>query len=298
MIAASQVKFGLEELAGIAPGVKGKGQYNENCMIEKLMDSCDKKDDSYLKLEYKEQDIVDLVEFAGMQEYGTDESEKYGKYISKLITNLTDKNEKLGKRTIIDIPENKLNWLGSHCEKFDVVKIGVNYGDYVFQDAKQGNLLYVEDCKGGWFADSIGWDKGKIGAIVGVNVEGGWFAEFAGSKGGKIGAIVGVNVEGDWFAESAGNERGNVGNIIGKNVSGRLFTEWASSYGGHIGAIVGVNVSGDKFADIGTGCNSGKVGRILKNSRKADIEYNRVIEGLNKEYNLGLKKVKVRSGES
>ncbi|MDD5182485.1 MAG: hypothetical protein PHC66_04970 [Candidatus Nanoarchaeia archaeon] len=298
MTLAAQVNFGLEELAGIDCGVKRKELYNEQSMIEKLMNAYYKKDESHLKLNYNEQNIADLVEYAGMQEYDGDDSKRCGIYVGELITNLTEKNEKHGKQTIIDIPENRLDWLGSECKKFDVVRIGVNYGDHVFEYANKGNLLYVEDCEGSWFAEGFGNDGGKVGAIVGIKVGGSWFAEFAGNLGGKIGAIVGVNVKGGWFAANAGNDGGKVGNVIGNNVSGNLFTQYASSYGGNIGNVVGVNVSGDGFADIGAGCNIGKIGKILVNSRNADIEYNRIVERLNNEYNLNLKKVKVRKERS
>ena len=167
MISASQVKFGLEELAGIAPGVKGKGQYNENCMIEKLMDAYEHiKDDynnksfggvyidrekvsetetklnSYLtdnKIDYLEQDISDLVDYLSIQELDGCESQRAGTYVGSLISIITEKNEKLGKRTIIDIPENRLAYLGYYCKKFDVVKIGDSYGSYAFALSEKGN---------------------------------------------------------------------------------------------------------------------------------------------------------------
>ncbi len=272
MISASQVNFGLEELAGIAPGVKGKGQYNEKCMIEKLMNAYYDDDESYKDIEYNEQDIADLVEYTGLRGFNWNESKEPGRYTGQLITNLTKKNKKLGKKTIIEIPENRLDFLGYKCEKFDVVKIGVNYGNDVFEKAKQGKLLYVERCEGGGFAGLAGEDEGDIGAIVGVNVIGEGFAGMAGGGGGHVGAIVGKNVSKKDFAEDVGCVSGNVGIVVGVNVGTDSNTEYFS-----------VCLEQDK----GT-C------KILQNSREADIEYNRIIDDLNKEYNLGLKKVKVR----
>ena len=213
---AETVRFGLEELAGIAPGVKGKGQYNGKCMIENLLESCDKDDNSYKNIEYNEQDIADLVEYMGMQDYSLDESIKHGEYTGKLIANLTIKNETLGKRTVIEIPENRLYYLGYDCKKFDVVKIGVNYGFRCFCKAGTGNLLYVKDCKGDGFAWSAG-SHGFIDIIAAEEVNG---TEFAGQAGEKchVGIIAAKKVNANYFAQYAGSEEGHVGMIVVKEI--------------------------------------------------------------------------------
>ncbi|MDD5182486.1 MAG: hypothetical protein PHC66_04975 [Candidatus Nanoarchaeia archaeon] len=298
MTLAAQVKF-VEELGGIAPEIQQKGTHREG-MTEKLIRGYEiaKKvyDADYLavrlvtgfhatkieaelnsyvinnKIEYSEQDVSDLVEYLNMNDFD-DETEKMGVYVGSLISILTEKNEKLGKRTIIKIPENRLDYLGEYCRKFDVIKVGVNYGTEVFRVARKGNLLYVEDCKGNSFAQDAGCINGDVKTIVGVNVSGDWFAKNASQFNGKVGVVAGMNVSGSGFAR-----------IVGED-------------GERVEAIIGVNVTGNNFA-FGAEFKDGPVGKILYNSREADIGYNRVIEGLNREYNLGLKKVKVRKERS
>jgi hypothetical protein len=139
-----------------------------------------------------------------------------------------------------------MNYLGESCNKFDVIKIGTNYGTGVFNYAKKGTLLYVKDCKG------------------------------------------------DFFANSSGGLNGDIKSIIGLNISGNEFACNAGCFNGEVETIIGINVSGKSFAKL----PYGKADKILRDSRKADIEYNCIIEGLNKEYNLNLKKIKVRKERS
>ncbi|MDD5238894.1 MAG: hypothetical protein PHH61_00335 [Candidatus Nanoarchaeia archaeon] len=236
-LSTAQANFGLEELANIDGGIKNKGKHNENSMTEKLMGAYEgivyDKNLGYLthtlnseidnslysyftknKIEYSEQDISDLVEYANVNDFDKKDVFGFGAYVGSLISMLTEKNEKLGKHTIIEIPENHLDYLGNKCEKFDVVKIGVNYGSGAFAGARKGNLLYVEDCKGNLFAYGAGTRGGNIKMIIGTNVSGDDFAYCAGRESGNIGAIVGVNVSGLSFADYAGNDDGKIGKIL------------------------------------------------------------------------------------
>ncbi|MDD5182484.1 MAG: hypothetical protein PHC66_04965 [Candidatus Nanoarchaeia archaeon] len=246
MTLAAQVKFGLEELTGIDSGLKRKGIIKDS-LLEKLIEAQKKCDDSYLRLGYNEQDITELVEYAGMQEYDDKESEKCGEYIGRLITNLTKENEKLGKRTIIEIPENHLDCLGLYCRKFDIVKIGVNYGNDVFRGAKKGNLLYVERCERDNFAYFAGCDGGNIRIIAAKEVNGKGFADFAGSRG-NVDVIAAKEVNGVWFAWSAGEKGGNAGMIVAKEVNGGRFAEFGG-FKGNVGIIAAKEVNGNEFAN-------------------------------------------------
>jgi hypothetical protein len=235
MISASQANFELEELAGIDSGVKKKGLYNEQSMIEKLMDAYDRVQELYshkipgfgvnihpekilevekeltklLTVEYSANDISDFVEYVNMKDWDEDGSIRIGAYVGSLISLLTEKNKKLGKRTIIEIPENHLDYLGNHCRKFDVVKIGVNYGEGVFRTACSGKLLYVERNEGDNFAS---WAR-FVDIIAAGITNGGYFACNAGADRGFIDIIAAKEVNGENFAQGAGTENGHVNAI-------------------------------------------------------------------------------------
>jgi hypothetical protein len=220
MTIASPLHF-LEELKGIEPGKEkvevGKDGKNLELLVEaykrfehefkyeipenELLDYI-----SEMGINYTEKDIADLVQWAGVQESDLYEGWKMGVYIGSLISILTEKNEKEGKRTVIDIKENRLDGLGRKCRMFDVVKIGVNHGDYVFPHAK-GNLLYVEKCDGSAFAHYA-----KIGKIVAEEVNGDFFAQCAG-----IETIVVGKVNGNDFAYATKVRKIIAGEVNGEN---------------------------------------------------------------------------------
>jgi hypothetical protein len=102
-------------------------------------------EDSHLReINYSQKDISKLVEAMQEKNLNNIESKAFGAYVGSLITILTRRNKKEGKCTIIEIEENKIDFLGYGCREFDVVKIGLNEGSYVFALAWYGNKLYVE----------------------------------------------------------------------------------------------------------------------------------------------------------
>jgi hypothetical protein len=202
------------------------------------------------RIDYTEKDIADLVHWAGVQELRWDESLKIGKYIGSLISILTEKNEKEGKRTVIDIKENRLYFLGERCRKFDVVKIGVNYGGAIFRYA-EGERLYVEKCEGGLFANDA-----KVGKIVAGEVNGVAFA-----VNSNVGTIVAREVNGKGFAYSVKADK-----IVTEKVDGENFAGNAE-----VGIIVAGNINGDVFA------SGARVGQIVRDSEEAKREYKKAM---------------------
>jgi hypothetical protein len=200
MVLASQANFGLEELAGIDTGAKNKGSFDKKAKLDELMEVYEKIKGQYKdfmgfmfedvvsvhdqtaksleKTSYSERDICELVEYGNILEFQNDAEEAgFGMYVGSLITVLTERNEKQGKRTVIDIPENHLKWLGNHCFKFDIIKIGKNYGDWAFYKAREGDLLYIDKCEGESFAYGAAFayfdgTKGHINFIVANELNG------------------------------------------------------------------------------------------------------------------------------
>ena len=216
---------------------------------------------------YSEQDIVDLVYYANVQDYTKDESRKMGAYVGSLITCLTKKNENLDKKTVIEIPENHLDYLGLGCEKFDVIKIEVNHGNGVFKSAREGNLLYVDLCEGESFAQWAGNHEGKVDHIIANTVNGNRFAWYAGRTEGKVDHIIANTVKGDKFALKAGSRKGKVDCIIANEVNGDNFAEEAGVEEGKVDYIIANQVNGKEFAKWAKG-------KVLKNSQQATEIYN------------------------
>jgi hypothetical protein len=285
MISASQANFGLEELAGIDTGAKGKGLYNEPSKFEILLNSyetfnssyediglfCEWKDrkpridrvneklDEHLKnnkVDISKEDISELIEYVHLDEIYKDQ-EYWGPYIGSLISILTKKNENAGKRTVIEINENRIDHLGEYCTNFDVIKIKTNYGKMVFADSENGNLLYVQKENGGFFANGAG-GHGKINAIVAEEVNEKYFADFAGNYGkigiiavkkmngeesfqeavhdGELEALMIEHVKGDICGLNLGHN-GNTGLIFANVVDGKAFAANAGA-SGRIGAVI------------------------------------------------------------
>jgi hypothetical protein len=200
----------IPSLKGISPGVEKPKV--EKGTLEKLLEVYEKVKEvaveDKLKLllseiNYCEKDISNLVAAAQMWDLDKGESMAFGVYVGSLITILTERNEAKGKRTIIEIGENRLDCLGYGCRKFDIVRFGVNNGDFVFLFAKNGNELYVEDCKGKYFAHSAARGGGHIVEIRAGSVNGDWFAADAGSENGHVGKISADTVNGREFAADA-----------------------------------------------------------------------------------------------
>jgi len=244
------------------------------------------------EINYSEKDISNLVATAQMwnSKMDKDESKAFGAYVGSLITILTERNEAKGKRTIIKIDENRLDYLGYCCRKFDLVWFGVNKGDSVFACAKDGNELYVERCEGDEFASGAGWGSGYVGKIIADRVDGNWFAIGAGHvgeiradtvngegfacdagsySGYSVGEISAVVVNGEEFAESAGSDGGHVGKIRANTVNGKRFAYRAGSRGGRVDKISADFVNGDWFASY-VGWKSGYVGEISADFVKGD----------------------------
>ena len=156
------------------------------------------------EIDYCEKDISNLVATAQTWDLDENESLAFGAYVGSLIAILTERNEAKGKRTIIKIDENRLDYLGYDCRKFDVVKFGVNNGDWVFSFAKNGNELYVEKCEGGNFA-AFGYDH--VGKIKANTVNGGAFAIGTGCDYRRVGEISVDTVNGKFFAFDAVAEK-------------------------------------------------------------------------------------------
>jgi len=135
------------------------------------------------EIDYCEKDISNLVATAQTWDLDENESKAFGAYVGSLITILTERNEAKGKRTIIKIDENRLDYLGYFCRKFDIVKFGVNNGNHVFVCARDGNELYVERSEGDDFAPYAGAYGGHVGEIRTDTVNGHGFAWLAGLHG-------------------------------------------------------------------------------------------------------------------
>jgi len=268
-------------LKGISPGVEKPKV--EKSTLEKLLEvygmvkeECrdvvaveDKLKLLLSKIDYCEKDISNLV--AATQTWDLDEngSMAFGAYVGSLITILTERNGAKGKRTIIEIDENRLSYLGFCCRKFDIVRFGVNNGDCVFLFAKNGNELYVEDCKGEYFAYGVGSRGGDVGKISANTVDGKSFAYLAGSEKGRVGEIRAGTVNGKDFADGAGSKGGYVGEIRADNVNGEGFATCVGSENGRVGKISAGTVNGNWFAKYAAsriGSNGGCVDEI-----RADI---------------------------
>jgi hypothetical protein len=282
-------------LKGISPGVEKpkveKGTLEKLLEVyEKVKEECrdvvaveDKLKLLLSEINYCEKDISNLVATAQTWDLDENESKAFGAYVGSLISILTERNEAKGKRTIIEISENHLDYLGYYCRKFDVVKFGVNNGDHVFYLAKDGNELYVERCEGDDFASDAG-RGGHVGEIKANIVDGKKFAESAGSDGGHVveirantvngegfafgagfggyvGEISADTVNGDEFANLAGWEKGCVGEISAGSVNGNGFARHAGLKGGYVGEIRADNVNGEGFA-AGAGSENGRVDKI------------------------------------
>jgi len=260
----------LPSLKGISPGVEKPKV--EKATLEKLLEvyervkeECrdvvaveDKLKLLLSKIDYCEKDISNLV--AAAQILDENESMAFGAYVGSLITILTERNEAKGKRTIIEISENRLDYLGYDCRKFDVVRFGANNGDCVFSFAKNGNELYVEDCEGSSFAHNAGLYGAHVGEIKANIVDGDGFAEDAGSNDGHVDKISAGTVNGERFASFAG-WRGHVGEISAGTVNGEKFAFDAGWTCGHVGKISADVVNGEKFAYF-AGSSGGRVGKI------------------------------------
>jgi hypothetical protein len=270
-MAASKLYF-LEELKGIEAGREKVDVGGDNKTLEGLLDAYTKfeyelsnetKLNAYLeRINYTEKDITDLVHWLGVQEeIDRGESQKIGFYIGFLISILTEKNEKKGKRTIINIEENRLDRLGWNCKKFDVIKIGVNYGNSVFCDAK-GNLLYVERCEGDNFAHDA-----KVKKIVAREVNGDYFAgrrNFAYQV--KVREIIDGKVKGWKFVDSE-DFAVKVSEIIAREVNGDYFAIYAK-----VEKLVVGELNGEKFA------YDAKVDQMVINSKEAKQEYEKAMK--------------------
>jgi hypothetical protein len=258
-------KSTLEKLLEVYEEVKRKYKFSDFLFDDedniKVIYTVEDKLKSLLsEINYSEKDISNLVATAQMR----DEDEflaAFGAYVGSLITFLTERNEAKGKRTIIEIDENRLDYLGCFCRKFDTVKFGVNNGNHVFMLAKNGNELYVERCEGNEFASYAGWGVGYVGEISAGTVKGASFASFAGSDGGYVGEIKANIIKGSYFAESAGSKGGHVVEISADTVIGKGFAYLAGWFGGHVGEISADTVNEDEFAS-GAGSGGGRVGKI------------------------------------
>ena len=193
-----EVKLGLEQLAGIDIGSNRKKINNQESNFDILIKTFDefkglykimldqayrgfKHSDMVKRLAdyindkniiYSEQDLIDFIEYHQTKDLRGEGIEEYfGVHIGDLITLLTEKNEAQGKRTIITIEENHLNRLGYFCNKFDVVRIKVNYGDDVFGFVTEGNLLCVDNNFGNDFTQYAAISGKRVKAIVGHKVK-------------------------------------------------------------------------------------------------------------------------------
>ena len=295
---ATESKF-FKDLKGVSKGKK-KREVKTTGTLEKLLDAREtyeidtafsfsvdirtkvaketKKLNQYLEkeeIDYSEKDIADLVNYANLQDYIEDESQRTGVYIGSLITILTKENEAQDKRTIIEIPENHLDYLGRGCEKFDAIKIGINYANHVFEDAKEGNLLYVDRCEGVRFAWGAGSDEGKIDHITANTANGNCFAELAGCCNGRVDYIIANTANGDYFADDAGSSDGKVNYIIANEVNGYRFAGSAGNHEGKVDYIIANTANGDYFAEDAEG-------KILKNSPEATELYGQKIAEVKK----------------
>jgi len=264
-------KSTLEKLLEVYEKVKGEYEINFNGIIgveddrEVVYAVEDKLKSLLSKIDYCEKDISNLVATAQMWDLDENESLAFGAYVGSLITILTERNEAKGKRTIIEIDENRLNYLGHCCRKFDVVRFGVNKGRSVFRFAKDGNELYVKECEGDRFASHAGSWGGHVDKISADVVKGERFAVGAGlDGGGYVGEISAGSVNGNWFAADAGRFGGHVGEISAGTVNGEKFAVEAGSFGGRVGKISAGTVNGKDFAD-GAGSKGGYVDEISAN---------------------------------
>lgn len=261
----------------IAPPLQTQTQVQQSQSLDDLIKAYkDYKKDvkSYQSLNYNETDIVALVEHAGEQEPGTYEHSNIGAYIGELISELTEKNERLGQRTIIEIPVNKLQYLGKECKKFDVVKIGKNEASSVFSFAKNGNLLYVEQNEEYGFASYsnsinaivVGQENGSSFAlyancaniIAAKDVKGSSFANSSGT-GNRVGAIIAGNVTGDDFGKCAGRKYGHVNLIAAKEINCPSFATLAGSNDGHVEKILAGRILGETRFSHNAGHYEGRV---------------------------------------
>ena len=284
----------LDDLKGVSKGKKNQIEIKPDSTLEKLLDAREtyeidtfplptrsiqediskqtKKLSQYLEkeeIDYSETDIVDLVNYANIQDYTHDESQRTGVYIGALITLLTKENEVQDKRTIIEIPENYLNYLGYGCEKFDVIKLGVDFGNYVFNYMNEGKLLYVDRCEGYWFANCAGSHEGKVDHIIANTVNGDGFAQWAGGSKGKVDHIIANTVNGTCFAFVAGSVKGKINHILANTVNGHGFAGGAGSNEGKVNYIIANEVNGEGFARL-AGMDNGKVDYILANTVNGD----------------------------
>jgi len=224
---------------------------------------------------YNARDISALVQYFNPQDLDIERAKRIGAYTGSLISVLTERNKKCGKRTVIFIPENHINYLGYLCGKFDIVVIVYNRAKGVFTLAKEGDLLAflkVEDSES-CAAHSAG-TGGNVGAIYFGEVRGesDGCAAGAGEFNGRVGVIhFGKVIKSEYCAANAGTG-GNVGAIyFGEVRESEGCAAGAGGFNGRVGVIHFGEASGSKGCAWRVGEDCGNIGSICFGEIKDSI---------------------------
>ena len=149
-------------------------------------------------ISYNEHDIQDLAVALSSQE--PQNPKIRGVYIGALVSLLTEKNNKKGKRTIVE-----LDLKGSEFP-------------YLCAGAKYADVLMIKNVKGDCIGEGIAYNRGQAGIVILQDIIG----EYAGWRiardHGQAGIVILQDIIGEYAGWSIARDHGQAGIISAKNI--------------------------------------------------------------------------------
>ena len=196
-------------------------------------------------IEYDKKDIQDLAVALSSQE--PQNPKIRGVYIGALVSLLTEKNNKKGKRTIVE-----LDLKGSEFP-------------YLCAGAKYADVLMIKNVKGDCIGEGIAYNRGQAGIVILQDIIGEYAGWNIAKNHGQAGIVILQNIigndAGNWMADN----HGQVGIVILQDIIGNYAGRYMATDHGQAGIVILQDIRGDNTG-FGIAFNHGQASAIsLKN---------------------------------
>ncbi len=248
--------------------VRGKIKIDLNKITKKVISGERKKlEEIVSRIEYDENDLISFVLSQCNKDYDKKIWELVGFYSGVLLSYLTEKNWKEGKRTIIkiDFGGNEFNNLFYYAECVDVVIVKNLIGNSALYGVAsyggKANQVIGIDIEGD---DALGrvasFYRGKVDQVIGIDIKGrNALSEVA--SGGGVNQVIGVNIKGCMAFYRVGY-RGKANQVIGVGISGDGALCEVASYRGRANQVIGIDIEGNNALGR-VASEGGKVNQVI-----------------------------------
>jgi len=208
-------------------------------------------------IEYDKKDIQDLAVALSSQE--PQNPKIRGVYIGALVSLLTEKNNKKGKRTIVE-----LDLKGSEFP-------------YLCAGAKYADVLMIKNVKGDCIGEGIAYNRGQAGIVILQDIIG----EYAGWRiardHGQAGIVILQDIIGEYAGWSIARDHGQAGIVILQDIIGEYAGLYMIRNYGQAGIISAKNIESNYVGDCGNY-------DILDNKGKYSSQIREFTDGMIKKY--------------